>query len=368
MIELWTGQPGAGKTLFVLESVAARAKAEGRDVYFSGIPELKVPGWIELEDVSTWHQLPTGAIIVIDEAQRHFRPRATGAHVPPHVAAAETHRHRGHDLILVTQHPKLIDTNMRRLTGRHVHVMRAFGTKAAVLHEWNEVRPDPDLSREGSIATTRRYPVEVFGWYKSAEVHTHKARVPLRMWLLIASPFMLFGVAWVVWAMLAGLMGGAGATMEAASKGSGGGSDGAASRGSGKAESMTVGQYLAAHQPRLPGLPHTAPIYDEVTRPKVAPWPAGCVAMGKHCRCYTDQGTALAVDAGLCGQIVERGFFRADLVQSQKAVAGPEGPKASSGAAVAPAPVSSPTVVAVPPDTTNDPGGYRFQRTTGRGN
>ena len=136
MLYLRTGLPGTGKTLFALADVKEWADKDKRPVYYSGIKDLKVPGWIELEDATKWPDLPANAIIIIDEAQRVFRPRHTSSAVPEHVAALETHRHKGVDLVLITQHPKLLDSNVRRLVGVHRHYVRVFGALCLALGAW----------------------------------------------------------------------------------------------------------------------------------------------------------------------------------------------------------------------------------------
>ena len=95
MITLITGLPGSGKTLFTIADVMPMAEKENRQVYYSGIAECTVPGWIELENGEDWYNCPDGSIVIIDECQRVFRPRATGAHVPKYVSRFETHRHQG---------------------------------------------------------------------------------------------------------------------------------------------------------------------------------------------------------------------------------------------------------------------------------
>jgi hypothetical protein len=307
VIHLVTGQPGAGKTLLTLWWVRRLAEREQRTVYYSGISDLRVPGWVELEDPTTWHTLPAGSIVVIDEAQRTFRPRASGAVVPEHVARLETHRHSGIDLWLVTQHPKLIDANARRLVGLHRHVMRAFGTATVVVHEWHETKPDPDLSRDGSITTTVRYPREVFGWYKSAEVHTHRARVPLRVWLLFGSPVLLALMGYGIYAMLSSRFSEPTAVQRQAL--SEAGASGRAVTGQGRA--VTAADYVASYQPRVPGLAYTAPAYDRTTEPRRAPRPAACIEAGQRCECWSQQATRLDVPGALCREIVRKGFFQA---------------------------------------------------------
>jgi len=129
-----TGQPGSGKTALTVDMIANDPQFKGRPLFVMGIPDLKVPHitcppvdeWTEYrtspEDPSldlAYFTFPENALVVIDEAQRVYRPRPTGTRVPPEVAAFETHRHLGVDFILLTQHPGLIDSNIRKLVGRH---------------------------------------------------------------------------------------------------------------------------------------------------------------------------------------------------------------------------------------------------------
>lgn len=307
MIYLHTGLPGTGKTISTLARVRERAQKENRAVYYVGIEILKpemFPGWTKLEDPTKWHELPDGAIIVHDEAQTLYRPRGTGAMVPEHVAKMETHRHKGHDLYLITQHPMLVDSNVRRLAGEHVHAVRPFGAKLATLHKWGQVKEQCDKSRADSLQETFVYPKELFEAYKSATVHTHKFKMPGRVWWLLAIPLLLAACVWgfVQWYSSFG--------KDTAPEQTTGGMMTAAATGSGQARAVkTKAEWMDERTPRIQGLAHSAPAFDQVTAPSRAPYPAACVAMGKTCRCYTDQATILDTPEGLCRQIVERGFF-----------------------------------------------------------
>lgn len=73
--------------------------------------------------------------------------------------------------------------------------------------------------------------------------------------------------------------------------------------------SMSTAEMLVSYTPRIPGLPQTAPRYDEVTRPTIAPVPAACVSMGSRCDCFTQQGTKLQTPMDMCKSIVAGGFF-----------------------------------------------------------
>jgi len=311
MLTLITGVPGAGKTLYALNLVKGRAESEKRAVYVNGVSELTLP-WEPLDDPQKWAEVPSGSIVVIDEAQRVFRPRGTGSAVPVWVARLETHRHMGLDIVLITQHPMLIDANIRRLVGQHFHVVRRFGSKFATVHEWSSCTDIEKGSLDDSVKHEFRYPVESFGWYKSAEVHTHKVRIPAKFWFLVASPFIIAGLIWWGYQSVSGYLDGSkGVAPEVAKSApapSKKGAPGAVVPG-GVAAPLTVGQYVAAYAPRLAGLAYTAPVYDEVTKPTRAPVPAACVRGRDRCVCYSQDGTRLAMEPYLCSSIVDNGYF-----------------------------------------------------------
>lgn len=311
MLVLVTGVPGAGKTLYALSWVKTTSEREKRPVYYSGIEDLRLP-WTEI-DPTKWADCPKGSIIVIDEAQRVLRPRMHGSSVPEYVAALETHRKLGIDIVLITQHPMLIDSNARRLVGLHFHVVRKFGTQAATVHEWASVKDNADKNREGSTRHDFLYPREAYGFYKSAEVHTHKARIPMRVWLLALVPLVIAASGYVAYTYFSawGKPSVASAPPSLGSSSSVLPARGAASSSNvpRPREGLSLEAYVEHFSPRVAGLEHTAPAFDELTRPRVVPYPAACVSSGSRCKCYTDQATVLAVGLDLCRQLVERGFF-----------------------------------------------------------
>jgi hypothetical protein len=72
---------------------------------------------------------------------------------------------------------------------------------------------------------------------------------------------------------------------------------------------ITKAEYVDQRLARIEGLPQSASIYDGITAPVRAPYPAMCIANDKRCRCYTDQGTRLDTPDGVCRMLAERGFF-----------------------------------------------------------
>ncbi|WP_413114101.1 zonular occludens toxin domain-containing protein, partial [Thaumasiovibrio sp. DFM-14] len=130
-------------------------------------------------DAKEWFSLPKRSIIWIDECQQFFPPRPVSAGKPDYIAEFETHRHKGFDVHLVTQDPKLIDVNVRRLTGRHVHYHNPFGGERVTRFESSKAI-DPDnyhdikQCQKSFIKRNKNY----YGVYWSAEIHTHKFKIP----------------------------------------------------------------------------------------------------------------------------------------------------------------------------------------------
>lgn len=351
MITLLTGLPGNGKTLLALEVVANLCEKEGRPLFVMGIElsdAFPVP-WQPVPPLAEWTQnrpspqddsvllpyftFPQGAVLLVDECQNIYRPRAASVKPPDHVAALETHRHTGIDIFLITQHPMLVDQAVRRLAGRHFHVVRAFGAQAAQVHEWNEVNPAPDKSRKGSQKRPWKYPKKIYTWYKSAELHTHKFRLPPRLLALLLMPVTIIAAVWYIWhfadkqlhpdkyqeapsAEVAPAPGGTPA--QAPTKAQDAGK---------KDEGRTVAEYVTHYKPRIDGLPYTAPAYDNITQPIDPPFPAVCYTRKNGCKCYTQQGTRIAMDIGLCQSIVADGLYMAWKVPEGAVVQGEERPQ-----------------------------------------
>ena len=136
--------------------------------------------------LSWWAWCLPGDVLFIDEAQRAFRPMASGRRVPMFIEKLETARHYGVELVYVTQHPNLLHTNVRNLVGLHRHVRRIFGWGRCLVYEWDHCS-NPDRTKD-SVATYFKHDKKAFSLYKSAEIHTkHKAKVPLPAFLALAA-------------------------------------------------------------------------------------------------------------------------------------------------------------------------------------
>ena len=323
-LTLVTGNTGSGKTALVVKMMK---ETPGRPLFVMGIPELQlehfkcppVEEWTELrpdpDDPSLllpYFTFPANAIVVIDEAQRIYRPRPVGSKVPDYVSAFETRRHTGVDFVLLTQSPGFIDSHCRKLVKRHIHIHETALGKYKL--EWTGLG-DPEAPSSRDLAQREKYspPKEVFGLYKSAELHTKE--VNKRPWLVYAFvPLVLALVGGVFY-----IKHRIDATMNAkpetlVSGGKGGGVQSGQLRTGGGAENapLSVHEYVAQYEPRVKGLLHTAPVYDQITKPVEAPEPVGCIDSRKTgCRCYTQQGTAYDTTQEICKQIMSRGMFMA---------------------------------------------------------
>jgi zona occludens toxin len=318
---LHTGYQGHGKTLMTLAHVDALHKSSGRPVFYSGIRDCTLEGWTEfggpskdparpwMTDASEWFKLPPDSIIVIDEAQRLFRPRGNGSITPPWEAALETLRHVGHTLFLITQMPRLLSSHVRALCGVHRHYMRKFGSAWVTCHEWAGVRDNCDKTRKDSISSEHRYPKAYYAAYTSAEKHSVKFGLPLKIKLALLLPVALVALAWwVFWGRhtRAVVVPDAVKASQAAS------SDGTASSGRHYRAPQSAQATLISNKPRIAGLPYTAPRYDELTAPVRVPVIVGCWIQAKDGGegfCITQQGSRLMLPREFMAQFIERGMF-----------------------------------------------------------
>lgn len=136
--------------------------------------------WQRLKNPHDWHKLPYGSVIIIDEAQEFFPPRSTGSKVPEYISKMNVHRHSGFDLHLITQQPKLVDSQIRSVTGRHIHFHNPDNGEKVVRYQsakLMDVESDSSL-KECLNLTYHPRDKKFYGSYYSAEIHTHKRIIP----------------------------------------------------------------------------------------------------------------------------------------------------------------------------------------------
>lgn len=346
MITLITGVPGGGKTLycvheFLLMYQAQNRKAmeegkELRKIFVDGIPELLIDHE-PAPDINNWHEwAPDGCVIVVDEIQRHWRPDSSRT-IPEAISALELHRHKGIDIILMTQHPALLHLNVRKLVGRHIHLRRtALGVYA---YEWSEC-VTPDNAWKSAITKLKwDHPKSSFGLYKSASIHQKvKFRIPRVIWALIFSVLLIVaGFTFVGYQIYSSITGASLAVsppepvVQAKSvpqvsqansvQSVPGQLASARNQNSNKSDQeselvkeskeLTLRDPQLAFRPRVVGQPETAPAYDPVRVVAIMPEIVGCISDPDDCQCYTQQGTVVQMMESQCRERLHTKMFNA---------------------------------------------------------
>ncbi|TKC80410.1 hypothetical protein FAZ69_29325 [Trinickia terrae] len=196
-IQLITGVPGSGKTLFAVSQLPKEIKA-GRRIVANGIRDLAIDHELWDDDmVREWHKhCQPNDVIVIDEVQRIWPPVSASVKPTEDIEKLHVHRHFGVDIVLITQHPNRMNKVIRDLVGRHVHVKRLFGGHKAMLYEWDHTH-NPNSGLKDAVKTPWFYPKKVFELYTSAELHTKpKAVIPKALFVLPVALIFAVVFAW----------------------------------------------------------------------------------------------------------------------------------------------------------------------------
>lgn len=296
MITLITGAPGSGKSNALVSLLEGLGKE--RALYVNGIPELKI-AHTELSEPNTWHDtVPDGSCIVIDEVQNHWRGRGPGQKVPDHIAKLETHRHRGLDFYVITQGPNLVDSNVRALVGRHVH-LRDLGILGRWWYEWPECADNCRTSwKNAPIKKRYRLDKVAQAKYKSASIHVKPVRsVPWMLAVMVLALVVVAVMGWKSYSMISSKV--APAKMPAPTTATASGLPTPK-----PVESSTQGTRVIDDRvdwiPRISSKPETAPAYDELRKVAAMPVIAGGITMGKRVKCVTQQGTDAGVSEAEC--------------------------------------------------------------------
>jgi len=297
MITIITGTPGSGKTLYTIQKLLAPLVGTSVPQEVNGVVTMH-PRTIytninglqldhELIDggdnqgLRNWHEwVKPGSVIVFDEVQKVWPPRANGSVVPEDIKALETHRHMGVDFILITQGPMLIDRNLHMLCGRHLHVRRVANLPFATVYEWDLM--SRTLNFKASLRKEPyRYNRAVYKLYKSSSLHTKQVRkLPSVLWFLLAG----IGVAaWKVPQVYDSLVHPATAVVATSDKPKAVQGTTKPTQASGTAADTktAAGEGADTSAPKQPVL-------------------AGCVRSAKRCSCYDETGKVFAPEPGTC--------------------------------------------------------------------
>lgn len=308
MIELRTGIPGSGKTLSMVQALDRLLKSwekkpeEGRPIYVHNIKELALPHAVlpvkevtagsKKQVVPDWELVPDGALIIVDECQDLFPPRSSQSAAPEHISWFNTHRHRGIDIWITTQHPKLIDFSLRALVGKHMHYRRVFGGQRAIVYEWDGCSDNLGGMKD-AVTSYFGFPKDAFKFYKSAEVHT-KQKFRLPKWLLVPVAGVALGVFTIPGAYSSisnGISGKGISTKTHAATGTGG--------GGAIAPTATGPSVAASSSSSASSAVVSKPVEVEAVKVSVA----GCIRLADQCDCLDGKGVKVERVAAICDQL-----------------------------------------------------------------
>lgn len=290
MITLITGAPGSGKTnalVSLLHDVFVQQKEDDkppRTIYVSGIPDLSFPH-VELDDPTKWHEtVEEGAVVVIDEVQRIWRPNRSK--VTEDIAALETHRHTGTDFFIVTQHPGLVHSNVRGLVGRHIHIRDTGPVTGRWWYEWPEVCSNVNSGwKTAPIKKHYRLDKKAQKLYKSSSLHVKPVRsLPPSIIFLSVVLVLLAFMGYRVYNQMKPKL------------------DLAASMGQPHQSSASAPVAAPAGGPDLSAPPAALTASEPTSAGGTAPRPrlAGCVLMRDRCECLDSDGYVMTVDLQMC--------------------------------------------------------------------
>lgn len=297
---LVTGVNGSGKTLLTVADLADTVKGweaspeDRRTLYVHGIRDLQLehvplpiypvkgkPGddyrrttlGQPAEAVAVdWSSVEQGALVVIDEAQKIFPSRSVGSPVPEHVRWFEDGRQLGVTVILITQTPTSIDTEIRKRCGLHRHYQKKLGVRSVL--EWEHVQTSCS-GGEPRVSLVRNRK-DAYGLYSSALVHGDKISGRFPLWLLIPIGGLVLAAvaAPSLYRSMRGVVGGAPVASSAP----------ASSPAPGVAAASSSGE--------------AAPPVAAASAPSDPP--LGCMSMGSRCLCIDQSGRAVPAPPAVC--------------------------------------------------------------------
>lgn len=342
MMYLISGQPGNGKTLRAMSMAlefyeqnqhqVKEGKAQPRR-FFTNIAGATVEEgadafpWMEkLPEHNDWTQLPDGSFVIYDEAHSDGNTQGLerygklfpstgkpGESDDPRIRAMSTHRHRGFDLVFVTQWPNKIHHQVRTLIGSHTHMNRSFGMQRAGVLTWSRVQSDPydEKVRDKAEEEIWAYPKALYARYRSATLHTasHKFKVPKKVWQALSVTIALVLGVWMIYAFIIKPP----SAPKKADQGpvlAGGWSPGALGRGRAGGTALTREEYIERHKPRIEFQPWSAPAFDDrsvQSQPELYCMASGTTEQDTTCTCVTEQGTKAKISIPVCVAIARDG-------------------------------------------------------------
>lgn len=222
-VKLITGATGDGKTHLAVKMIKD-ALTEGRPV-FTNIKGINEDGFVPLEGVEPipmnkdgeldWQLCPEadselgikGSLVVYDEAQkqkdnknnRYFawrgREKLSERAV---VSELDEHRHRGYDIVFLTQEPNLLHLHLLGFVKEHYHCSRPMNKQCSQVALWRSWQSKPNSEaavKRAEDVFEVHFDKNIFQHYKSTEMITDKkTRIPKyikKLWMIGIGCFLL---------------------------------------------------------------------------------------------------------------------------------------------------------------------------------
>ncbi|MDG9926364.1 MULTISPECIES: zonular occludens toxin domain-containing protein, partial [unclassified Pseudomonas] len=362
MLVIRTGFQGHTKTLNSIKEIDEKAHASGRTVYYCNVtnfkpdhPAIKAT-WVQFDHPETWFELPANALIVIDEAQTWFRVRSAASKVPAYATRLEIMRKDGHELHLITQSPTFLDAHMRELCSQHIHYHRPNDGPWVKRWEFQKVQLAANKNLGFADAEFKRIAIDssYFGCYDSVKEgtsHHFKFRLPKAAFVLCLAALFIAGVGVYLYQRLNSFGDASAASVEVVDGVSASKAAQVVPVAADRAH-VTTEQYIADRTPRIAGVPSSAPIYDDLTKPVSFPRPR-CYSTrseeiinqrrkslrlgNRHgklhgCACISQQGSRMDIPFEACMDMVENGYFDDTKPDYGERTAGDAGSRSDPGA------------------------------------
>lgn len=270
--------------------------------------------WKSFADPEAIQDLPSGSVILVDEVQNIWPSRAAGRAMPPSVQFVTTHRHRGIDLVYISQDFRDVDQVIRRRMQAMIHFEFIGGD---YLHRYSHIegfdpasKADLDKCEKKKVKRDSRF----YGVYLSSIKHTQKVAIdPTLKRALIMLSVAAIGLSGSAYYMFNFMYAKSQPIDQESTQVT------TASNVTDQVNnSVTVpGQtaltpdqaYLTRFLPRYEVMPFTAPVYDSLTSEPVSYPELVCVVTPGDCSCFTQQGTAYALDPEHCVNVARYGYF-----------------------------------------------------------
>ena len=157
---------------------------------YTNIAGLEIDTVRPIPSDADWRKLPDGSYVVYDEIQNIPIFSSENRGVDPIVKDLTIHRHRGFDIVGITQFPDLVRKEFRALVGHHRHLVNSFGLKRSTQYEWSTCKIDPNAFKNKATAEikgTFAFPPDLYKYYRSSTAHTHKRRLPWRFIMILSA-------------------------------------------------------------------------------------------------------------------------------------------------------------------------------------